>query len=605
MPDFTDTKSRKISFVLGLIDTEQAGIKMIIAPTKKHLFKLSNSKTFMENSIEKVDFHLNNGHDTKQLKILEKFTVGREKLFNDIEKFQKFNKIEYHWEYRNYNHLWRTIIIRARESIEKYINANPQIYKFEINFLNGDSTLQEVINIIRNIKLIQNTIRFIESTINKFNFYQKIEIVHIESVKQVDLRINTLETINKIYNYRHLMTQSSFELERGIRIEFDDLNNSYHAYVEIYKRGSKVRFSNNQILTSRESFEKKYVSSKTNKFDYQRVHVPKTPENCKYIYPFYNVGNVEYHAKILVNKLKDEVNYNLNFIHKNNIRSYYNRVEHIRDSMIETKSFLENVLRPFLPYELDNLFLQYLNSLSNGSKLFFNPWCRYNYHEFELINCFEQHYKSINRLIEILSKLLEIKTSTCIKYYSTHFDDLFQKIDSSFATKMMEDLGIIKNNNYALRKTEVSAFRGFTEALFEKKLIKHDVSYAIKVILSNFNQQRKSIPRTTKTSELYKIKATEYLSKYFQSDERNNIEFVTNLNKQQIKGKIGENKIDSAIKDILDFAKNTNNEHYDKIIILSSKFKDNRDKKLLGVVPDTSIEDTKIKKSLLDLIDMM
>lgn len=519
IPDYKSEDLQSINFYYGLVNKGMAGIELLLFSSKEKLYSFTENRRKKLVKEGSASFLIGCEYNEQEKQRLQEYLENWSDLYDEIKRCQEYNKIHHHWEYRDYNFLWRVVIIQAREAIAGFKRDNSEIFEHEFHLIEGEESLQLLKDLITNIKLIENTVEYIETTIKKTNFYEDDEIL-IPFKHSDNLKIEALEKLNMVFNYIHPTSMRYVPWMRGIKVEYKERQDRYDVYVQVLYKGPKVRF-NHGVRTPKEAFEEQFILKKENiKFHYQKLKTVIMPCNQKYIYPFWMVNDIGSNIEKLIVEFKDEVNYNLNFAN-DKMGKYYSRITHILDRLFYTKSQLEKILKPFKPSKFDPKFLEYLDTIVDKEKLDFSPWCRYHHDEHVLVYCVEQQHENVKKLIKILEIFLEKKNSDCIKFSYSSFDDLFMIVDSSFVMRMMEEFGITQKGIYNLDKKKLGAIRGIVEALMEKNLVSSD-NLIKKVDSFAFHIKAPRIKKAlgvSDTSTSYRRRALKYIEQELHTEE--------------------------------------------------------------------------------------
>ncbi len=508
-PDFK--KKNKYSNVHYLIvENGMSGEQIIMFDSKSSLndFVKKSNKRILDTG--KFKYSIDLQHTELEKNIYLEFLDEIIDLFDLIENCQLINKTEYHWKYRTYNFNWRCLIIYAREELEKYKAENPTPFGLEFNSIESYHKDQRIKDGITNLKLIENTLLQIEKTIKETNFREKEIGLDLVFAPIEGLKIEKLEIINKILNYRHPIIYKNFKWKRGIRVG-NTRKDRFKVDVKVLSKMPFLNYGGLKRKTPVEAFKDTYPNNENTVFYYQKLGSIFYPIESKYIFPFYKTQNLQFHIQSLLVDLKDEYHYNQTF-KSEDIQKYYKRIKFILGQISETKLHLEKILKPFIPFKFDPKFKEFIHEKVDKEKMIFSPWSGYEYHEHELLHCVEEHHKNIEVFIEIFQNVLKKKSPDSIKYNYSQFDTLFNYVDSNFILQMMEELGITKNYKFALNKKKYGSIRGLVESLIKFQVLNESNQIdTINIIAHQIGLRIKKPLNVTDTSEEFKKKGLAYL----------------------------------------------------------------------------------------------
>jgi len=501
----------------ALVKKRMGGSKFLIFKTKKSLnqeieiTKLREGSNYVSEESFKVKYKLNIDFDEEEKAICDEYFFNWETLYDQIVSDQRANKIEYHWEYRNYNYLWRLIISQAKQHLNLYETTLSELLRPDYHTTAVEEGLSILERILSICKLLKNTILHIETTIKDNGNYQ-IPLTYLKQDTDSKLKISILETINDIFNYRHPTVRKNVYWERGIRIEYNEKNDKYNVNTNVLYKGPFVNMYGGKKSTPREVFESQYFSAKDDvvKIEYEKIGWASVPMKIKYKYPFGLYHGTETLIYELIYKLKDEIGFNMAYSAKEN-SPYLKRVGQIITSLNDTKNYLEEILKPFKPFDFDRKFLNMLEDKIGKNKIWMNG-NSYYVHDHEHIRCIEQHHMFLSKMLDALQKFYETKNENSIKVSYSQLDQKMKDYDSFIIFKLLEDFGITQNKK-AVNNKDIGALRGIVEALQHLGFLPNQLHDNINLITLQIRMKYRKT-RESKASRLYKSKATEYLNSY-------------------------------------------------------------------------------------------
>lgn len=434
LPEFKFGGKEQIAHC-ALVNRRMGGDKLLIFKTEKKLndeieiTKLREDSNYISEKNFKVKYKLNIDFDEEEKTICDEYFFNWGTLYDQIISDQRVNKIEYHWEYRNYNHLWRLIILQAKQHLNLYDTILSELLTHDYHSIAAEDDLSTLERIVSICKLLKNTIYHIETVIKDNRNYQ-LPLTYFKQDSDSKLKISILETVNDIFNYKHPVRRTTVFWERGIRIDYNEKTDNYNVNVAILYKGPFVSMLGGKKSTPREVFESGYFSAKDDvvKIEYEKIGSALVPVKTKYRYPFALYNGAETLIIDLIYKLKDEINFNATYNSKENAL-YLKRMEQIISSLQNTKFYLEEVIKPFKPLDFDRKFQEMLYERIDKNKLWMNSSSYYT-HEHEHIRCFEKHHLLISKILNALQKFYQTKNTNSIKANYSELDKKMKDYDS-------------------------------------------------------------------------------------------------------------------------------------------------------------------------------